>query len=122
MIYIASLYSNGVDTSSELHYNVRQARVEYTMKRVHEFMMNKEFVYSPILHCHEMSLQFNMPKDYTFWQSIDRHMVGKSDKVYVLCMEDEFGSWKDSTGMQDEINFALDNGAEVEYITCNDYS
>lgn len=121
MIYLASLYSNGAESNSSEHTYIREQRYRYTMKRLVELMVQGEFVFSPIVHCHEMSNQFHLPKDYTFWQENDRHFVSKCDKVVVLKMCDEYGNWRKSKGMQDEITYAKSLGIPVEYLSCYGY-
>lgn len=121
MIYLASLYSNGASTDSDLHKEVRQLRYEYTLKRLAEFMLEGNFVFSPIVHCHEAANKYGLPKDYEFYKNNDRHFVGLSEEVWVLMMEDDLGSWEFSHGMQDEIKYALDNNIPVKYIHCGDY-
>lgn len=122
MIYLASLYSNGVNSDSTVDTVVRQLRYEYTSKRLVEFMNSGEFVFSPIVHCHEISTKYRLPKTYEFWKNNDRHFISRSDKVYVLMMKDKHGSWKKSEGITDEINFAKSIGVQVEYIDCEDYN
>lgn len=121
MIYLASLYSNGCASGSDLHKEVRQLRYEYTLKRLAEFMAEGYFMFSPIAHCHETANKYSLPKDYEFYKNNDRHFVGLSDEVWVLMMEDDLGSWELSHGMQDEIKYALDNNITVKYIDCSDY-
>lgn len=121
MIYLASLYSNGCSSDSDLHKEVRELRYEYTLKRLSKFMTKGSFVFSPIAHCHEVANKYGLPKDYEFYKNNDRHFVGLSDEVWVLMMKDDLGSWELSHGMQDEIKYALDNGINVKYIDCSDY-
>lgn len=121
MIYVASLFSNGCHTDSDLDKEVRHQRYEYTMKRVVGFMKRGWHVYSLILHCYEMSNRYNLPKDYTFWKNIDRDMISRCDKVLVLMMSDDLGNWVHSEGMTDEINYATSLGKPIEFAECKDY-
>lgn len=121
MIYLASLYSNGADTGCALDSGIREQRYQYTMKRLYELMMGGMFVFSPIVHCHEMSKKYDLPKDYTFWQENDRHFISNCDRVVVLKMSDEYGNWEKSKGIQDEIAYAKSSGVPVHYFTCYDY-
>ena len=117
MIYVASLYSLNAKSNSFQDTCTRQHRYEYTEKRVSEFLSKGELVYSPIVHCHNMSVRYSLPKEYKFWQNIDRHMIDLCEGVYVLMMED----WELSEGITDEINYAMDLGKPVTYISCNDF-
>lgn len=121
MIYLASLYSNGAESNSSEHTYVREQRYRYTMKILCKLMYQEEFVFSPIVYCHEMSKKYDLPKDYTFWQENDRHFISKCDKVLVLKMYDEYGNWEKSKGIQDEIQYAKSLGVPVEYLSCNGY-
>lgn len=121
MIYVASLFSNGCHTDSDLDKEVRHQRYEYIMKRVADFMKHGFYVYSPILHCYEMSNRYKLPKDYAFWKDIDRDMISRCDKVLVLMMQDELGNWVHSEGVTDEINYAEILGKTVEFVDCEDY-
>ena len=80
-----------------------------------------EFVFSPIAHCKVVADEYGLPHDYEFYKKNDRHFISKSDKVLVLKMVDECGSWEDSEGITDEIQFALDQGIKVGYLDCTDY-
>ena len=121
MIYIASLYSNGLDMENTEHLEVLDQRVKYTMKRVCDFMFGGEYPYSPILHCHSMSKEFSLPKVYEYWQETDRNAISHCDKVYVLMMKDDLGKWEDSIGITDEIYYASSIGKEIVFFKCDDY-
>ncbi len=121
MIYIASLYSLNAKSNSFRDTNTRQHRYEYTLKRTCELLKKGEAVYSPIVHCHEMNVKYNMPKDYTFWQKLDRSVISKSDSLIVLMMEGSNGGWKESEGMSDEIQYAKELGLKIEYLECEDF-
>ncbi|QXN60183.1 hypothetical protein KUA24_116 [Vibrio phage HNL01] len=121
MIYLASLYSNGASSDSLQHQQVRQQRYEYTLKRLTRMLCDGSLVYSPIAHCHEASNLYGLPKEYEFWQRIDRHMIDLAEEVRVLTMEDDFGHWVTSAGVTDEITYAKSLGKEVVYCTCDDY-
>ncbi len=122
MNYICSLYSNGVGDLTEVERsNIIQQRVNYTMRKVYELLVSGEYPYSPILHCHELSNRFELPKECHFWKDIDRNAIKHCSKVIVLKMEDIYGNWIDSTGIQDEISYAKSIGKVIEYIECDDY-
>lgn len=121
MIYLASLYSLNAKTNSLQDRITRDKRYQYTLKRLSQMMNEGEFVFSPIAHCKVVADEYGLPHDYEFYKKNDRHFISKSDKVLVLKMVDEVGSWKGSEGITDEIKFALDLGILVEYIACDDY-
>lgn len=124
MIYIASLYSNGLG-KLDCPYQKKallQKRVDYTRKRVHEFLIQGYRVFSPISHCYEIANEYGLPQEYEWWQEQDRHFVGLSDEVWVLSMEDTYGGFTQSIGMQDEIEYAKELGIPVKFIKCEDYA
>ena len=124
MIYIASLYSNGMNTL-ECDYQksaLLKKRVDYTRKRVYEFLVEDYHVYSPISHCYELSLDYDLPQEYSWWQEQDRHFVERSDEVWVLAMSDDYGSFTESVGINDEVEYAKSLGIPVKFIDCDDYS
>lgn len=117
MKYICSVYSIHHKTNSYHDKLIRKRRAHYAMDRAAEFFNKGEKVFSPIAHCHTMSSRNKMPKDYAFWQSMDRHMIDLSDGVKVLMMP----HWEDSEGITDEILYAASIGKPIEYIDCSDY-
>ena len=122
MIYVCSLYSNGIGGLPLPEQKLLlQKRVDYTMKRVYDMLMGGYSPYSPIIHCHDMSFKYDLPKDYDFWQNIDRNAIEHCSEVYVLKMEDAFGNWRDSKGISDEVSFAESIGKKITYFECEDY-
>ena len=121
MYYIASLYSLNAKTNSFRDTMTRQVRYEYVMKRVAKMLKDGEHVYSPIVHCHQMSIEYNLPKDYSFWKAQDRHMIDLCEKVVVLKMNGVKGGWGESVGITDEINYAISKDKEIIYLECEDY-
>lgn len=122
MKYVCSLYSLNAKTDSAQDIATRQHRYEYTMCRVASLLKQGEMVYSPILHCHNMSIKYDLPKDYKFWQAIDNHMIDICDSIIVLKMDDGSSSWVDSVGINDEINYAISKGKKIEYLDCDDFT
>ena len=123
MIYIASLYSNGLD-KLDCPYQKKallQKRVDYTRKRVYEFLMQGHRVYSPISHCYELSLDYDLPQEYDWWQEHDRYFIDSSTEVWVLAMDDKYGDWTISKGIGDEVEYAKRLGIPVKFIDCEDY-
>ena len=121
MIYLASLYSLNAKTDNLQDRITRGKRYQYTLKRLSQMINDGEFVFSPIAHCKVVADEYGLPHDYEFYKKNDRHFISKSDKVLVLKMVDECGSWEDSEGITDEIQFALDQGIKVGYLDCTDY-
>jgi hypothetical protein len=122
MHYIVSMYSLDAKTDSEDDVARRQYRYDYTMKRVHELQMEGNHVYSPILHCHELSKRFKTPPEYSHHKENDRHMVDLSEGLIVLDMISSQGkNWRHSEGMSDEIQHAKLQGKSVIFLDCKDH-
>lgn len=105
MIYLASVYSLNADA------DLMQKRFEF----VRDFVaanIHDEPLFSPILYTHDLAKIHRLPKKYDFWQARDRHFIECCSEVWVLTMP----GWKDSIGVTDEINYALEIGKQVKLI------
>ncbi len=101
MIYVVNPYSPQED-----HPTVDILEVRYL--QVMRFVANnfgsggkREWLYSPILHCHEMAKRFDLPTSFDFWQDYDRHMLHLSEELWILMMP----GWKTSTGVRAEAGY-----------------
>jgi|TARA_R100001129_G_C5295667_1_gene240989 hypothetical protein len=117
MIYVCSVYSQLAKGYSPEAKTLRQQRFEYVGDRIAGWMNDGLKVYSPICHCHELANRNSLPKDYTFWQEFDRHMIDVAEEVFVLKMP----LWEDSTGITDEVKYAKSTGKKVTYFEVDDY-
>jgi len=72
-----------------------------------------QHIYSPIVHNHEMAKKYNLPKDYTFWESYNYAMLAKASKGLILTLDD----WELSKGIQGERNIANLLSIPVDLIT-----
>ena len=108
-IYLATPYTH----PSEL---VRKHRFE-TVSKVAGIMTNEgKIIYSPISHGHTLASFENLPAEFDFWQeqclSFLHHWA---DEVHVLMLD----GWKESKGVQAEIEEAKKLGLEIKYINCD---
>jgi len=69
-------------------------------------------VISPITHSHTIAELQDMPKDWGFWKSQDLTLLSKCDILYVLQLD----GWKESIGVNAEIEYAKDNDIEIIYM------
>lgn len=95
MIYLASPYTH-VDKS------VQESRYQLTMDALAVFLAQGEFVYSPIVHCHEMAKKHAMPTDYKFWWDYNVDFIDNSNGLYVLCID----GWLESKGLKKEVEYS----------------
>lgn len=94
MIYLASPYTG---TKEEM-----QQRYETVLHVTATFIASKHWVYSPIVHCHEMAVRYSLPHDHEFWQEYDKNTIERVESVYVL----QLPGWTASRGVLHEINLA----------------
>ena len=105
MIYVASPYTGPTA-------NIMQERFELAMKSVARFMVQDELpVFSPIVHCHELALKYDLPKDSKFWLKYNTQMLRSSEAVYVLA----FTAWRSSVGVLNEIKLARELHIPVKF-------
>lgn len=117
MIYVASVYSLNAKGTTFEDMKIRDRRYRYVMKKTHDLATTGNFPYSPIVSFHEMSLEYEMPKEYKFYRDFDRHMISKSEMMIVLRMD----GWEESEGITDEIAYAKSIGVPIVYFKCLDY-
>ena len=75
-------------------------------------------VFSPISHTHPIAVECDLPKDWEYWKKYDECFIEWCDQVHVWCMD----GWKESRGVQAEINMAKKFGKEIVCWQANHYS
>jgi len=104
-IYLASPYTD----PSPL---VRQARYQQVAEVTAQILTQSLAIYSPIVHCHELAKRYALPKDFTFWSRYNYAMLIESSGLFVLELE----GWKNSKGVQGEVDFAIQKGIPITYL------
>lgn len=118
MIYLASVYSYNPEGFSKARMKqLMQKRYNYARKRASEYIKKSVPVFSPITHCHPMAAAHEMPKEWEFWEGVDKQYIDSSEAVLVLKMP----YWEDSKGITAEIAYAESKGIPVMYAECPDY-
>ena len=103
LIYIASPYSSFREDPHEASLEMED-RYRQVLSYLSHVNNNNEYnymYYSPIVHFHQLSMEYNMPTDAEFWKCIDKVMLDKSDEMNVLMIR----GWMESKGVQSEINY-----------------
>lgn len=77
-----------------------------------DYLTRGIFIYSPIVHHHEMARKYSLPKDFDFWRNHDFNMIHRSDGLIALTLP----GWETSKGLTDEIEYACSIGLEVEHL------
>jgi len=102
LIYVASPYSNNPQRNflDVLEYIGRHKRI------------TGEVLFSPIIYGHTIAVLEQIGIDFKSWQDFDLMMLSKSDELWVLMLV----GWKYSEGVNQEIEFAKQNGIKIRYI------
>lgn len=118
MIYVASPYSAKIHDCTE--GTITDEVLEH--KRYIEacmaagfLMLDGKLVYSPIAHWHVIDKLFNGSIGYEDYLASDLKMIELCEELHVLCID----GWKESRGVQLEIEYAKLKGKEVKYFTQN---
>ena len=120
LIYLARPYSYR-PKSKEIGINkpdikekdrqVREKRFE-TVSEVAAKLFNLFDVFSPISMSHPIAKYMTNAGQFDAWEEFDYRMILMCHMVFVLCID----GWKDSDGVEKEINFAKGQGIPVIYI------
>ena len=105
MIYLASPYS---------HPDSHIVRDRFLLvEQVTALLIQQgEFVWSPIVHCHEMAAKFKLPTDALFWKAYNFDFIRRADAVYIL----KIPGWDKSVGVKMEIELADACGIRKQFV------
>lgn len=93
-MYLASPYTGTPE--------VMLARFHEAKKALHALCHQRVWVYSPIVHCHQLALDHEMPTDFQFWLDYNHVMIEASCGIVVLGID----GWDRSKGVAEEMAFA----------------
>ena len=105
MIYLAQPYTHSDP-------DVVRQRFIWGEHYTAELLQNKQWVYSPIVHCHKLAKRYNLPKDFAYWQDYNLHMLGNSHVMYALLLS----GWKHSKGLFGEMKHAKALSIPFHYV------
>ena len=105
MIYLASPYSHPDPL-------VRKTRFLLAEQATAILLNQGIFTFSPIVHCHALAERHTIPTDFAFWRGYNFDMLRRADLVSVLAIP----GWKESVGVQAEIEMARAIGMQVTFI------
>lgn len=91
MIYLASPYS-----SSEP--GLAAHRFHMTEYYVAKYMQQNFAIFSPIVHCHALAENYNLPTDAQYWWGYNKAFLEKADELWVLRLL----GWEESKGVRVE--------------------
>ena len=101
-IYLACPYSNPDPQIMEYRFN------EVT-KKAADLIQQGYIVYSPITHNHFIAVKYGLPRGWEFWKEFDISFIKWCDVVCILSLD----GWKESKGIDAEINIAAKLGKTV---------
>lgn len=104
MIYLAIPYSHPEQSVKDKRFRIANAVAA-------ELMCKGEVVYSPISHTHIIAKENHLTTDWDYWQSACEQFLTIADKLVVITIE----GWKESTGVQAEIDYAKQHDIPIEY-------
>ena len=91
LVYLATPYSHE-------NKSVEWQRYEVVTRVAARLMERGIFVYSPITHCHPMTLHAPLPGNWDFWKEFDTIFL-EMCQVMVIVKQD---GWQDSKGVKAE--------------------
>jgi hypothetical protein len=94
-IYVASPYSHPDP-------DIREKRFLAVRSYVGKMLKDGVPVFSPIVHCHQIALDFGLPTDASFWRNYAAAMLRNASYLHVLTLP----GWEESIGVAYEIGLA----------------
>jgi hypothetical protein len=96
MIFISSPYS---DTDPRVEeYRFSQV-LDYTAWLMNNPDFGRSFIFSPVLHCHPMTIRHKLPGDADFWYHYNFRIIQVCSHIHILAIP----GWTTSTGVLGEI-------------------
>ena len=99
--YLASPYSGTLSEQQDRYEKVQRAAADLLKRGV--------AVYSPIVHCHFMAIQHDLPGDFDFWLWFNKIMITQSNCFAVLTL----AKWEHSKGIWGEYKIATELGKPI---------
>lgn len=78
---------------------VMELRYQHAITAAGQLIAKNYLVFSPIVHCHPIAKEFNLPRDRSFWDEYDDSFIEWADIGYVLCIT----GWDVSDGVAKDI-------------------
>lgn len=104
-LYLASPYTHPDEF-------VREERYLEALDALHWLLSNRQWAYSPIVHCHELAKRQDLPKDFEFWGEFNHLMIRNSRGIVVL----QSDGWEESRGVANETLYAKERGLAMFYM------
>lgn len=116
LIYLAAPYSATKDGQEDM-VKINE-RMDLFCRCIEKMIQERVAVISPLMmHMVRERSQKPLPGDWGYWQSYSLELLGRSDTLVVLTMDE----WDLSTGVRGEIAAAHDHGIKVIYLDPVEY-
>lgn len=102
--YVASPYSDPDPY-------VRQMRYFGVLRATQRLLNRGIWVYSPIVHCHEMAKLFGLPFEAGFWRAYNRAMLVPAKGLIVIRLD----GWSQSVGLKEELEISIALKKRITY-------
>jgi hypothetical protein len=76
-----------------------------------ELVKKGEFVFSPIVHWHNVAASHYLPTGHEFWLNLDLHFLERCDGLLVA----KLPGWENSIGLAREMDFAVGHSIPITY-------
>ena len=103
--YLASPYSHPSPVVMHERYLAAQRATAWLLAR-------RVWVYSPIVHCHELVQEHRFPADFEFWRGYNFAMIGGAEGFLVLDIE----GTEQSKGVKGEVEEAIRLGLRMRLV------
>lgn len=97
--------------------SVMDFRAEISDAICADLMKQGKIIFAPISSAHHIAKKYGLPRDWAFWHKFDEEFVRVCKKMNVITLD----GWKESTGLQAEIELAKKYGLEYEEIDPTPY-
>lgn len=101
-LYLASPYTHADKAARQRRYEAVRAFTAFLCNR-------KEWVFSPILHLHDLAISYDLPYTFDFWDEWNKAMILSSRGVIVF----QIDGWKESRGVTAEVLYAGQIGLPI---------
>lgn len=105
MIYLASPYTHPDADERHRRYVAARHAVAYLLNE-------RRWVYSPIVHCHDLALAEKLPTDWVFWKDYNFYMLSRCTQLAILRID----GWEQSKGVAAELTEATRIGLPYIYL------
>ena len=96
---------------------VRQKRFELVTELAGILEARCQRVFSPITHSHLIERESGVRRDHDYWMPMDLRILAICDSLQVLVLD----GWRESVGIEAEIDFASQLHIPIDYIDPADY-